>query len=102
MPYYLHQVPGRLRIRTPFIKGSKERASEVEDSLKRLGGIQSILANTVTGSMTIHYDPAEIGPETITHTLSRAGYFDPSKAITNDQYISSAASSALSFAALFI
>ena len=70
--------------------------------MNRFGGIESISANTVTGSITIYYNPAEIGPGTITHSLSEAGYFDPSKAITNDQYIFSAASSALSFVALFI
>jgi len=102
MPYYLHQVPGRLRVKTPFIKGSEKRASEVQDFLNRLGGIESISANTVTGSVTIYYDPAEIGQDTILHNLSRAGYFDRSKATTNDQYIFSAASSALSFVALFI
>jgi hypothetical protein len=102
MAYYLHQVPGRLRVKTPFIKGSEERASEVQDFLKRLGGIESISTNIITGSLTIYYNPAEIDPETITNNLSRVGYFDRSKAITNDQYIFAAASSALSFAALFI
>jgi hypothetical protein len=102
MGYYMHQVPGRLRVKTPFIKGSEERATEVQAFVKQFGGIESISANTVTGSITIYYNSAEIGPETITHALSRAGYFDRSKAITNDQYVFSAASSALSFVALFI
>jgi len=58
-----------------------EKASEVQDFLKRLSGVDSILANTVTGSITIYYNPAEIDPETITHNLSLAGYFDRSKAM---------------------
>jgi len=102
MAYYLHHVPGRLRVKTPFIKGSEERALEVKNFIQRLGGIESISASTVTGSLTIYYDPGRICQETLIHKITQAGYFDRSKAITNDQYIFSAASSALSFVALFI
>jgi hypothetical protein len=56
----------------------------------------------VSGSLTIYYDSGRICQETILHKITQAGYFDRSKAITNDQYIFSAASSALSFVALFI
>jgi hypothetical protein len=102
MSYYLHHVPGRLRLKTPFIKGDNDKAQEIRLFLKGIPGIHSTSANTVTGSLTIYYDPKEICPDSITHRLSRAGFFDRSKAITNDQYIFSIASSVLSFAAMFI
>jgi hypothetical protein len=79
MAYYLHHVPGRLRVKTPFIKGSEERALEVQNFLQRLGGIESISANTVTGSLTIYYNPAEIGPEILTKALMAGGTEEQNK-----------------------
>jgi copper chaperone CopZ len=81
-------------VRTPFIKGNEERASEVKRLLKSIDGIQSASINTVTGSVVIHYDPCAVSPKNITDFLTQAGYFDESKAITNDQYIHNAASKA--------
>jgi copper chaperone CopZ len=81
-------------VRTPLIKGSEERASEIQALLKSIQGIQSTSVNTVTGSVVVHYDPGAVGPNTITDFLAEAGYFDQSKAITNDQYIHNAASTA--------
>jgi len=103
MSYYLHQVPGRLRVRTPLIKGNEERASEIQTLLRSIYGVQSTSVNTVTGSVVIHYDPRAVGPNTITDFLAEAGFFDQSKAITNDQYIHNAASKAghLAWKALF-
>ena len=94
MSYYLHHVPGRLRVRTPFIKGNEKRASEVQTLLGSIHGIRSTSVNTVTGSVVIHYDPRAVGPKIITEFLTEAGYFDQSKATTNDEYIHNAASKA--------
>jgi copper chaperone CopZ len=94
MSYYLHHVPGRLRVRSPLIKGNEQRASHVQRLLRLIHGIQSTSVNTVTGSVVIHYDRRVVDPETITGALTQAGYFDQSKAITNDQYIHNAASTA--------
>ena len=41
MSYYVHQVPGRLRIKSPSIKGNQKEAVVVEDLLKRMEGIKS-------------------------------------------------------------
>ena len=102
MSYYWHHVPGRLRLKTPVIKGSEAEAANIQEFLKPVWGILSTAVNTVTGSLVINYDPQVIDPESITHKLSRAGYFDRTKAITNDQYIFSKASSLLNFVALFV
>lgn len=102
MSYYWHHVPGRLRLKTPIIKGNEEGAANIQTFLKPIKGILSMAVNTVTGSLVIHYDPQVIDPESITHKLSRAGYFDRTKAMTNDQYIFTKASSLLNFMALFV
>ena len=102
MSYYWHHVPGRLRLKTPSIKGNEVGAVNIQVFLKQFGGVLSTAVNTVTGSLVINYDPQVIDSESLTHNLSRAGYFDRTKAITNDQYIFSKASSLLNFVALFV
>jgi hypothetical protein len=102
MSYYFHNVPGRLRIKTPRIKGNKDGALELQRWVSSMNGIRSAEANPLTGSLVIHFDEKRTCPESITHALSKAGYFDRSKAIDNDQYIYSLASSVLSLVASFI
>ena len=86
MSYYIHQIPGRLRIKTPLLKrGQNDR--EVRMLLGPIEGINSVTVNPVTGSIVIEYAPLEVGAEEILDVLKRAGYFDRSKAMTNDEYI---------------
>jgi hypothetical protein len=87
MSYYIHNVPGRLRIKIPSIKGDQDMAEEVQGVLRSIEGVNSAKANTLTGSIVIHYDPKAVRSKEILDTLNQAGYVDPSKAITNDQYI---------------
>ncbi len=94
MGYYLHHVPGRLRVRTPQIKGNEKKALDAQSLLKAIQGIQSTVTNTVTGSIIVHYDPKTVDAEAITSILTQFGYFDQTKAITIDQYIHNAASQA--------
>lgn len=91
MRHYLHTVPGRLRIKSPFLKG-KRNSAEIEKLLKAVQGIRSLDINTVTGSVLVNYNPKMIASETIITILKKQGYFDPSKAITNDHYIHTAVS----------
>jgi hypothetical protein len=102
MNYYWHDVPGRLRLKTPIIKGNEEEAQRIQALMKPLKGIQSTKVNSVTGSLVVLYDRHATDPETITLTLSRAGYFDRAKAVTNDEYIFTKASSFLNLVALFV
>jgi copper chaperone CopZ len=92
MSHYFHVVPGRLRIKSPFIK-EKNSVGEVEGLLATIHGIKSFDINTVTGSILINYNPKVVTSEKIISVFKKAGYFDPSKAITNDHYIHTAVSS---------
>jgi hypothetical protein len=76
MKYYMHSVPGRLRIKIPAIKGHPEKAETVQALLKDLDGILSIRANTVTGSIVIRYEPGRSLREQITSLLTESGLFD--------------------------
>ena len=94
MSYYMHNVPGRLRIRTPFIKGKEKSAEQVEVFLRQIRGVFSISTNTITGSIVINYDQNKINAGELLKILQTRGIFDPSKAVTNEQYIRNTASKA--------
>jgi len=90
MAYYLHKVPGRLRIQIPSLKRNSQRAQEVQDLLASLSGIKSTSVNTVTGSVIIHYDSDIAHSRTILTLLSRKNYIDVARAISSRQYVDTA------------
>lgn len=94
MSYYIHHIPGRLRVKTHLIKRNRNTAEEVQKKLGQVNGINSVLVNTITGSITISYDTDTLSSQRILDILKQMGYFDASKAITNDQYIHTAVSKA--------
>ncbi|HUK55845.1 MAG TPA: hypothetical protein VLY20_04225 [Nitrospiria bacterium] len=91
MSYYVHHVEGRLRVKSPFIKRSSATALEIKRLLGQIQGIESAEINTVTGSAVIYYEPKAVSSQEILDCLERAGYFDLSKAVTNDQHVYAAA-----------
>ncbi len=94
MSYYFHAVPGRLRIKSPFVKGmNNDDLAGLKGLLHSISGIKSFDINTVTGSIVINYQPKVIAEKEIVARLQTAGYFDPSRAVTNDHYIFNAISS---------
>jgi copper chaperone CopZ len=97
MSYYIHQIPGRLRIKSPSIKRNLAAAEAVELLLKAVPGVRSVAVNTVTGSIVISYHPKTVSPGRILHLLTSNGYFNASKAVTHDQVIQGAVSSAGNF-----
>ena len=98
MAFYLHEVPGRLRIQIPSLKRSPLRAQEIQDLLEDLSGIKSTSVNTVTGSIIIHYDPDIVHSRTILTLLSREEYIDVTRAVSSHQYVETALSNAGHFA----
>ena len=94
MNYYIHDVPGRLRVKSPIIKKNKDAEYELKKILGTMSGIATVDINLVTGSLLINYNPKAIKRDDILNLLQRNGYFDASKSITNDQYIHSEASKA--------
>lgn len=58
--------------------------------LAMLRGVDTVTVKVVTGSIVTHYNPRVIQSREIIDTLTRAGYFDPSKAITHDDYLRAA------------
>jgi len=91
MSYYMHNVPGRLRIKSPVIKNNKTVVDDLKKCLCTLYGIGTVDINLTTGSVLINYNSKSLKHTDIVDILQRKGYFDASKAATNDEYIQKAA-----------
>lgn len=92
MSYYLHHVPGRMRVKIPLLKNSPATASELQQHLQELDGIEQVLVNTVTGSVLIYYNRDTVGSDQLIQVFKDLDYFDESKAISHDNYIRDAVS----------
>jgi copper chaperone CopZ len=102
MTYYIHDVPGRLRIRSPHVKNNEDTAYRLENLLRQMAGVNNIDINLMTGSCLVKYDPATASCNDIVSMLTEEGYFDPSRAITNDQYINDGVSKVITFLSAFL
>ena len=87
MSYYFHEVPGRLRFKTPLLKGNHSLGRKIEEYLSAVSGIETVRTSTVTGSIVVHYDLKTISSREITDIVTGQGYFDKKKAVTSDQYL---------------
>jgi copper chaperone CopZ len=85
--YYIHYVPGRIRIQTPFLHNNPRNAEEFEAYIKGIKGIISVKSSLVAGSAIMLFDEKIINCEQLIGILERHGYFLLSKAETSDQVI---------------
>lgn len=90
----MHNIPGRLRVRIPAIKGSPNKARATQALLMDLEGIESIRANMVTGSIVVKYDPGRFLSQRILSILKENGCFDGTKAFTMNRAMPHAPSKA--------
>ena len=102
MSYYVHHVPGRLRVKSPLIKNNETVAAAVKQLLRAVNGVDSVDVNLTTGSCLVNYCPHTTNNGEIICALQDEGYFDLSRAMTNDQYIEYMASKALTLVSAFI
>ena len=91
MSYYLHNVPGRLRVKSPLLRRNSPAADEVRKALSLIPGVATVDFNPTTGSLLINYNHRSTNPDDIIGLLERKGYFDRAKASTNEGYINTAA-----------
>lgn len=103
MVFYVHEVPGRVRIKIPMLKRNKKEAETLRGILEEMEGVVSTSTNTVTGSVVINYDDDLVSSQHLLDTLADLGYIDLSRALNNEQYVNvglSKAGRAVSKAAL--
>lgn len=72
MSYYIHHVPGRLRIKTARLR-CLECQAKLDKMLGALPGINHYQHNNKIGSVLIHYDAAQLSANDIVYSLYKAG-----------------------------
>jgi cation transport ATPase len=71
---YIHALNGRLRIKVVKIKGSAQKAMDVERRLREVEGVRDVQANPTTGNVLIRYSPETIAQSAVLDALQRLGY----------------------------
>lgn len=94
MSYYCHQVPGRLRVKSPRLKGNPEAGDALQVLLQGLPGLRETTVNPLTGSLVVTFDPTRLRGEQILERLTEHGHFDPARAVTDEEILNSAAAKA--------
>ncbi len=87
MSYYVHEVPGRLRVKTPSARGQACMAQKIEEMVKAIPGVYAVNVNTTTGSIVLNYDSTTVNSKGILEILEEKGLFDSSQLMTGDQYL---------------
>ncbi|MGD9222218.1 MAG: hypothetical protein PVH22_03160 [Desulfobacteraceae bacterium] len=95
MEYYVHYVPGRLRVRIPEIRRDAAKAAKV-NCLLDIYGVDHIKVNHLTGSVLVTFDPCLTDKDELLVLLKDKELFDGSRAITCDEKIRRASDKAVS------
>lgn len=67
---YVHHTAGRLRIRVLSVRGNPELAAAFQRAVRRILGVRSVRACTITGSVVVQYNPAQINEKCLLGLLS--------------------------------
>ncbi len=70
---YVHFVPGRLRLKTTTLKNQR-RADEAEANVAAIPMVTGVLANPLTGSLTINFDRQQLSIGDLWEKLRTLGY----------------------------
>ncbi|HXX80032.1 MAG TPA: hypothetical protein VEI46_00655 [Thermodesulfovibrionales bacterium] len=98
MKYYIHYVPGRMRIESPALRNNPAKAKEFEIFIKGLNDISAIEIHAATGSAIMHFDEKTINCEQLIGILEKNGYFRLAEAETCDERVEKATEEVLEVA----
>lgn len=87
MKYYIHYVPGRMRIESPVLHENPAKIKEFEGFIRGIDGISAVETNLPTGSAIIHFDEKKINCEQLIGILEKHNYFRLLGAETCDERI---------------
>jgi hypothetical protein len=73
---YVHMLEGRLRIKVSEMKGSLEKAVDIESAVSQLKGVSHVKANELTGNLLVLFDPDLTNHYHIIGTLKDLGCLD--------------------------
>ncbi len=90
MKYYVHHVPGRLRVKIPQIQHKPKMTARIRHILNH-PGVDSIRIKNTTGSVLVIYDPDMVNPNDLLDSLTENGLFDRRLSISIDEQLQKAA-----------
>ena len=70
----VHHIPGRIRIKVPFLKGVSADLDQINEVLLSMEGLKHVYFNPITGSVLLHYEPEmyEQFPKQLSDYVQRA------------------------------
>jgi copper chaperone CopZ len=77
VPFVIHAIDGRVRVRVPAVRGSSAMADAVTAQLRTLDGVDRVHANQTTGSVVVHYTRGATSSKAILAALGVAVPFAP-------------------------
>jgi hypothetical protein len=69
-----HHVPGRLRLRSSALKGNASASEQARHQLAQIDGVTAVIANPITGSVLLEYDPSVLSAGRVIDLLAAHGY----------------------------
>jgi allophanate hydrolase subunit 1 len=87
MSFYLHHVPGRLRIQTPELQNSEIAARAACGTLEMLDGVANTRVNPAIGSLLVEYDRRRLKPGSLWDVLCACGLVSGAKPISDDDAV---------------
>ena len=67
-----HHLPGRLRLRSPSLKGDVRAGGKARRHLAQIEGVASVTVNPGAGSLLPQYDPAVLSSDSVIEALAGA------------------------------
>ena len=75
----VHEVPGRLRVKIPALRGRPDGDEIVQRLFQGIRGIEGATFNRLTGSIVVRYVPGRIGSDPILKLLNDHQLLPPVK-----------------------
>jgi hypothetical protein len=69
VPYVMHAIAGRVRVKVPAVRGSSAMADAVASRVGAIDGVDHVKANPTTGSVVVYYTPGLTSSEAILAAL---------------------------------
>lgn len=86
MSYYIHSVPGRLRVQASRLRHASCNVQQLCTAFKELSGIQNHKFNRKAGSILVQYDETEVTAQDIMYQMHKAGCLDAQFMMTSNTH----------------
>jgi copper chaperone CopZ len=70
---YMHELPGRVRVRCPLLRKNVEKTTAIKHGLESICGVKSVTVNPSTGSFTVFYEQERTSPAEVLAILEQHG-----------------------------